>query len=270
MQALVLGHSLDPGANAVAAALVQRGGWQVRRLDLPTLTAARWTHRLAADGSVTTAIDHNGIDIGAPEIVFNRLEPLTGLAFRGWSAADRGYGQAEWLALLISWLASLGNRVIGAPDGSNLNGPPDRPWPWLAAAAAAGLPPHPSGATSSLRVFPPPRSAQERPELMPLAAGAMPGDRPAGHTLPAADLCDVTIVGDAVFGAIDPGADVRAALLRLAAASNTLLLAVRLAQSPGDPRWRFVAANAAPVIEAGPPLVALIDLMAARAHRLAA
>ena len=271
MLALVLGHSLDPSANAVAAALQQRGGWQVHRLDLAALTAARWTQRLSAAGRVVTMISHGGVDIGTPHVIFNRLEPLTNLAFRGWSAADRAYGQAEWLALLISWLNSLGDRVIGAPDGSNLNGPPDRAWPWLAAAAAAGLPPHHGGATSSIRAFPPPRSAQERPELMPAVVdAALPGDRPAGHTLPAAACCDLTLVGEAIFGAVDPGAGVRAALLRLSAARNAPVLAVRLAQSPGDLAWRFVAANSAPVMEAGPPLWALADLLADRARRSAA
>lgn len=266
MRALVLGHALDPTANAVAAALQQRGGWQVHRHDLGSLTAARWEQRLTADGRVTTRIDVGGVDIAGCDVVFNRIAPQLALALPGWSAVDRSYGQAEWLALLISWLASLGRRVIGAPAGSNLAGPPDRAWLWMAAAAAAGLPPHPGGATTSTRQFPPPRLAEERPELMPAwGETTMLPDPPLGHAAPAVAVCELTLVGDAVFGDIDPGTAVRTACLALATDSNAPVLALRLAQAAGDPRWRFVAANATPVIDNGAPLAALVDLMIARA-----
>lgn len=265
-RALVLGHRLDPSANAVAAALRQRGGWQVHRHDLAALARARWEQRLTAAGAVTTRVEISGTDVGACETVFNRIEPSLALALPRWSAVDRGYGQAEWLALLISWLASMGQRVVGAPDGSNLSGPLDRAWQWLAAAAAAGLPPHPGGATTSARQFPPPRDAVERAELMPAWGGmAMQRDGPVGHAAPAHAVCELTIVGDAVFGAIDPGAAVRDACVALAVARNAPVLALRLAQIAGDPRWRFVAANATPVIDGGAPLAALVDLMIARA-----
>ncbi|PZN92432.1 MAG: hypothetical protein DCF31_16300, partial [Alphaproteobacteria bacterium] len=144
--ALVLGHRLDPTANAVAAALEQRGGWQVVRRDITALAAARWQHRLAPEGTTATDVDSDGIAIGAPDVVFNRLGAVQALAFPGWSAVDRDYGHAEWLALLVSWLNALGRRVVGAPRGSELCGPAPRPWLWQAAAAAAGLGVHPAGA----------------------------------------------------------------------------------------------------------------------------
>lgn len=266
MRALILGHALDPSANAVIAALHQRGGCQVHRHDLAALAGARWEQRLLADGTLTTRVDIGPVDIGSCDVVFNRIGSLVALALPGWSSADRSYGQAEWLALLISWLASLGGRVIGAPSGSNLAGPPDRLWMWMAAAANVGLSPHFAGATSSVRQFPPSRFAEERPELMPvMAETAKSLDRPLGHSAPAAALCDVIVVGDEVFGDIDPGPAARAACVALAAARNSPVLALRLGQLAGDPGWRFVAANAMPVIDRGAPLAALIDLMIVRA-----
>jgi hypothetical protein len=266
MRALILGHALDPTANAVAAALVQRGGWQVQRHDIAALAKARWHQQLAADGRIATRIDAGAGDIGACDVVFNRLGSAQALAFPGWSPANRDYGQAEWLALLVSWLMGLGDRVIGAPAGSALCGPSNRPWLWMAAAAAAGLAVHPGGATTSSRQFPPPRGSAERPELLAAAAGAgFVPDRPSGYADVAVAQCELLLVGDAVFGGVDPGADVRAATLALAAAQRTPLLALTLAQRAGDPGWRFVAADAAPMVAEGAPLDALIALMQARA-----
>ncbi len=266
MRALILGHALDPTANAIAAALHQRGGWQVIRHDIAGLTKARWHQRLAADGAIVTRIETADGDIGACDVVLNRLGSAQALAFPGWSPANRDYGQAEWLALLVSWLIGMGNRVIGAPAGSELCGPANRPWLWMAAAARAGLAVHPGGATTSARQFPPPRGSAERAELLAAAAGAgFVPDRAMGHAAVVAAQCELLLVGDAVFGGVDPGADVRAAALALAVAQRTPLLTVTLGQAAGDPRWRFVAADAAPVVAEGAPLLALADLMQARA-----
>ncbi len=265
MRALILGHALDPTANAAAAALHQRGGWQVIRHDIAGLAGARWHQRLAADGVITTRIETADGDIGACDVVLNRLGSAQALAFPGWSPVDRAYGQAEWLALLLSWLIALGGRVIGAPAGSELCGPANRPWLWMAAAARAGLVVHPGGATTSIRQFPPPRGSAERPELLAAAASAGPGDRATGHAAAVVAQCELLLVGDAVFGGVDPGPAVRAAALALAAAQRTPLLALTLAQAVDDPQWRFVAADAAPVVAEGAPLAALADLLQARA-----
>ena len=266
MRALVLGHALDPTANAVAAALMQRGGWQVHRHDIAGLTGAQWEQRLAADGAIVTQVEIGGDDIGACDVVFNRLGSPQVPGFSGWSATDRAYAEAEWLALLLSWLIALGDRVIGAPAGSALCGPPNRAWSWLAAAAAAGLAVHPGGATTSSRQFPPPRGAAERPDLLAVpVATTFAAERAIGHAEVAVAQCVLLLVGDAVFGGIDPGPDVRTACLALAAAQRTPVLAITLAQRAGDPCWRFVAADAVPMVAAGPPLVALVDLMQARA-----
>jgi hypothetical protein len=137
---------------------------------------------------------------------------------------------------------------------------------WQAAAAAAGLAVHPAGATTSLRQFPVGRDAVARPELLGgCNTHAAFADRGLGHAAPAAAFCDLLIIGSAVFGADDPGADVRAACLGMAEARQTPVLAVTLARQAGDPRWRFVDADAAPTITEGAPLAALADLMVARA-----
>ncbi len=264
MRALVLGHALDPTANAVATALAARaGGGVVRRATLGALTGARWWHRLQPDGTVSTRLDFGDGDAGEFDVVFNRVEPMLALGFEGWSAADRDYGQTEWLALLLSWLESLGDRVINRPAFGTLNGPADRPWLWLARADTAGLLPHPGGATSSTRTFPPPIGHVERLELLPFHPGDMAGlDRAMGHAAPAATTADVLVIGDTVLGDADAA---HPACCRLARLSGTDVLAIRLAQMADDPRWRFVAANPAPVVDGGPALAALVALMAARA-----
>ncbi|PZN92433.1 MAG: hypothetical protein DCF31_16305, partial [Alphaproteobacteria bacterium] len=100
----------------------------------------------------------------------------------------------------------------------------------------------------------------------PGIGGPPPGfaDPPTGFAAAVAATCELLVIGDAVFGAIDPGAATRAACVALAAATGAPVLALTLAQTAGGP-WRFLAADAAPLVLEGAPLDALVTLLAGRA-----
>jgi hypothetical protein len=264
VRALILAHSLDPTASALALALRRQGTFAVECATIDRLAAARWQHAIAARGMVETAVDlGDGTSDAAPDVVFNRLHTATTQHFKGWNVTDRQYGQTELLALLLSWLTSLGERVVNKPVGGSLAGPLDKPWLWLARAKAVGLPLHPAGATTSTRRFAPPRDALERHELLP-AATPFGLNRTAGYSRPAATFIDLLVVGDRIIGA-DAASAAHERCLRLARLAQTAVLAVRLSRSFQDSTWQFVAANPAPVIDGGEPLAALMALLTQRA-----
>ncbi len=265
MRILILGPAHDPTVTAVAQALGQsRGFASVYCAGLERLAASRWEHRLSPTGKVVTSITFADGESAAADVVFNRMESLSPLHFNGWSEVDAAYGRTEWFALLLSWLESLGDCVINRPAFGNLNGPADRAWMWLARAAAAGLPPHFAGATTSTRRFPPKPTALDHPALLPVVADPFPPiNRAMGYADPAITT-DVIVIGDAVFG--DPAATpAHDGCRRLARAVATDVLSIRLAQGDTDGIWRFVAANPSPVIDGGEPLSALVALLEARA-----
>lgn len=265
MRALILAHSRDPTANALALALQRQGTFAVECASIDQLAAARWQHALAAHGMVTTALNlGGGTTDAAPDVVFNRLHAATTQHFDGWNVIDRQYGQTELLALLLSWLTSLGDRVVNKPVGGSLAGPLDKPWLWLARARAVGLPLHPAGATTSTRRFAPPRDALERHELLPATTAPLGLNRTAGYSKPAAALIDLLVVGDRIIGG-DAAGPAHAGCLRLAQLAGTAVLAVRLSRLFEDSTWQFVAANAAPVIDGDEPLAALVALLTQRA-----
>lgn len=265
MRVLILGHVLDPTINAVARAMGQRhGATTLRHVSLEQLARGHWAHRLSACGAVETRLDLGGGDIGDFDVVFNRIEAVTALRFDGWCDGDREYGRTEWLALLLSWLESLGEKVINRPAFGSLNGPADRAWRWLGLAAVAGLQPHPAGATTSTRRFPPMQGVLEHPALLAETIEADARiDRAMGYAVAATAIADVIVVGDEVFGDTTE-APARDGCRRLAHAAGTEVLGVRLARVKDDPAWRFVAANPSPLIEGGRPLAALIALLDCR------
>lgn len=271
LRALILGHALDPVANAVASALLRTGTFCVERATIEQLAAARWEHRLNACGAVNTTLRfRDGID-SRSHVVFNRLSAVSTPYFNAWSSVDRDYACAELTALLLSWLESLGGRVVNRPSFGSLAGPVDKPWQWIAHAAAAGFVPHATGATTSTRRFVPPSDALERMEMLP--ALVFPGlDRPLGYAGPAAALIDLLVVGDTIVGGAE-AASAHLACLRLAQMTQTDVLGVRLARiapeiAPeivDDATWRFVSATSAPAIEGEEAMAALISLLEQRA-----
>lgn len=161
-QVLVVAEPTDGGARA-ASRFASTGaggtgsscvGSACAVLSSADLSAARWRHRISDDGIASTLITtRSGIVIDSDRL---RL-----VWFRGQSrrqrqvdAADAEYAQAESTALLVSWLAGLGDRVDNRVDGAGPLGPCWSTAMWLSVAAGAGLPVAPRTAATSARAVP--------------------------------------------------------------------------------------------------------------------
>lgn len=170
---LILGHPYDAGTRAVRVQLRTRPAPPVLVLTPELAAAAAWAHRVGPDGRVRTALRLpggrrlTGQDIGC---VLNRWDYLPAARLTGASARDREYGALELQALMASWLAGLGGRVVNRPNALAIDGGPRSPRGWLALAVAAGLPVARSAVATSARSMP---------------AGALGAARPLGPFLPA-------------------------------------------------------------------------------------
>ncbi|HEY6126329.1 MAG TPA: hypothetical protein VIV63_16875, partial [Steroidobacteraceae bacterium] len=250
-------------ATAVESALRRRGDFEVERASMDDLARASWRHELNPRGRVTTAHRFGARASADLDVVFNRLVPATS-HFNRWNVTDRQYAHSELLAFVLSWLESLGDRVVNRPVCGNLVGPMDKPWLWLARAHKAGLLLHPSGATTSTRRFPAPRESVERVELLP-ASGATHINRPVGFAARPEALVEVLVVGDRIVRG-HPAQAAHEACRRLARLAGTDVLSVRLSLLPNDAEWHFVDANAVPALEDDESLDALATLLALRAR----
>jgi hypothetical protein len=262
LRALVLGQAFDSTANAVESVLRQRGEFEVERASMDDLARARWLHKLTPRGSITTLLGTHAA--ANPDVVFNRLVPMTS-HFDHWNLPDRQYAYSELLAFMLSWLESMGDRVVNRPVCGSLVGPMDKPWLWLARAHQAGLPLHPSGATTSTRRFPAPTESVERVELMPSPA-ATQINRALGFVARPHALVDVLVVGDRIVRGHE-AEPAHAACRRLAQLVRTDVLSVRLSLLPNDDAWHFVDATASPVLEDYESVDAVVTLLANRASR---
>lgn len=274
MRVLILGSAFDTTARALADRLRARHGpAAVEHRTLEDLAAARWVHRLGARGVRTDLRFEDGTTLSdfAPTFVFNRLEFVPTLLFTRMAAGDREYARTEFYALLLSWLASLGERIVNRPAPSGLSGPALRPWQWMARAAQVGLLPYPGTATTSTRRAPAPRGAVPRSELLPMAddpALALLGlNRPVAHTPQPNAVLPLLVLQDRVFGGAADicGAEIAERCVRLARGLGVELLAVQLAQVEGDEHWRFLAANARPEAADDASLAALTHWVETRA-----
>lgn len=118
---LILHHYADECAQWMAAELRAKE-FQLVALDEPALLSASFTHYLDRSGLATTKLQSvDGTDLGAPDAVINRLTGIPPWATR-LEGDDGFYAAAEWQALLSSWLASLGSRVVNRPDPTALAG----------------------------------------------------------------------------------------------------------------------------------------------------
>jgi hypothetical protein len=141
---VVLAHARDLGAAAVARAVATLAGPARVVLVRPErLAAARWSHRVAPDGTARTVVEPAGgprlcsEDVGA---VLHRIRYLSLPGFESAPPADRDYAYSELHAVVGSWLLGLRDRTIGAvgPHGT-VAGPPSAR-AWLALALDCGLP----------------------------------------------------------------------------------------------------------------------------------
>ena len=153
---LILAHATDSGAAAVAAALrgwatsglasgLASGSasvavWEVRP---ESLTLAHWSHGIDEHGQASTHIalpERPALASAQIRAVLNRVQYLPVAQFLQAQTKDRDYAQAEFQALIVSWLGACGDRVI-----HSLHIDPALPQQlsflrWCTAAVQCGLP----------------------------------------------------------------------------------------------------------------------------------
>ena len=141
---VILAHATDSGAESVAACLVCKFGSRAVRIVRPeTLSLASWSHRVNSNGRATTRLtlpNAEPIDDGRVAAVLNRIRYLPVPRFHRSSTKDRDYACVEMQALVASWLAGFGTRVVHVVR--------EHPWVtpvlplqhWAQSAAACGLP----------------------------------------------------------------------------------------------------------------------------------
>ena len=234
------------------------------RVDLQTLIRARWQHRVDQQGRSSTTIEQVNGTLPEFDVVFHRIQEMHSITFPGWTATDVAYGRTEWLALVLSWLRGMGQRVINAPTFGKLNGHDDNPWKWIALAIAAGFPVLSMGASTNTRVFPLPQHALEFPALNPWPSGIpLINGRTAGYATTPFVTDFVRVVGDQVLGNVGDLTHERCA--RLAAVAQLDIVGVQLARERGDSDWRFAGAWAAPALDDPSAVAATALLMERRA-----
>lgn len=141
---VILAHAIDSGAESVAASLVRRFGPRAVQIVRPEmLSLASWSHRVDSSGRATTRLmlpNAEPIEDARVAAILNRIRYLPVPRFHRACAKDRDYAGAEMQALVASWLAGFGKRVVHVVR--------EHPWltpalprqHWAAAAAACRLP----------------------------------------------------------------------------------------------------------------------------------
>jgi hypothetical protein len=141
---LILAHATDSGAESVAALAVRRLGPHAVRMVRPeVLGVASWSHRVDPRGKAATRIllpHGEPIEDACVGAILNRIRYLPVPRFHRASAKDRDYAALEMQALVASWLAGLGTRVVHVVREHPWLTPLLPPQHWAAPAAACGLP----------------------------------------------------------------------------------------------------------------------------------
>ena len=140
---LVLGQDNDVEARWVAAGLRARADRPVALVSAAMLVHdCQWEHRVGTAGASSRLVLGDGtvLDPTTVDGVVNRLCWLGAEGFAGASVRDREYATGEFNALGLSWLESLGGRVVNRPAGSGLAGSWRRMAEWRGLARTVGLP----------------------------------------------------------------------------------------------------------------------------------
>jgi len=141
---LILAHATDSGAELVAEALMRDFGSHAVRIVRPEmLSLASWSHRVNSRGRASTRLalpSAEPIEDAQVAAVLNRIRYLPVPRFYRATAKDLDYAGLEMQALVASWLAGFGDRVVHVVR--------KHPWlvpvlprqHWAARAAECGLP----------------------------------------------------------------------------------------------------------------------------------
>lgn len=150
MQLLILAHAFDHGASAVADVLSHHLGSQLTVLRPEWLGQAQWSHRVSSQGRAQTRIRWQSGALESAEVglVWNRIRLLPQANFRNSAPADRDYAAAEMQALVTSFLAELGDRVVPPLHRHVTLTPTTHFLEWSVAALQCGLQLHPDPAVA--------------------------------------------------------------------------------------------------------------------------
>lgn len=153
---VLLAHPNDVGAHAVARVLAGRSGPAPLVLAPERLSGFHWAHRVGPDGRADTRLAGDGLVLATSDVacLLNRTEHVTVPRFVRASARDRDYATMELQALVASWLAGLGSRVVNPSTAMMADAGPASPRQWLALAARHGLPTSPTAVATSSRALP--------------------------------------------------------------------------------------------------------------------
>lgn len=193
---IVLAHAIDSGAESVATLMTQRlGADSVRVVRPEVLSLARWSHRVNASGRAATRLQlpHGpAIDDADVSAVLNRIHYLSVPRFRTAAAKDREYACTELQALVASWLAGFGHRVVHAVHEHPWVTPAVTRLQWTDAAIRCGIPMRPHVVTSS-------------PRAVRLQAGGVRGHAANGLDDSATQIAgNVLVAGDQAYGPLSP------------------------------------------------------------------
>lgn len=140
---LVLAQDGDVEASWLAGQLRAAADQQVELIEAGQLVhECRWEHRIGTGLTSSRLVVGDGTVISSAEVdgVVNRLIWLSADGFEHATASDREYASNELFALGLSWLESLGPRVLNRPAGAGLSGAWRTQPQWRALARSAGLP----------------------------------------------------------------------------------------------------------------------------------
>ena len=143
---LVLAQDNDLDAPWIAAGLRDRDDRPVAVVTGSTLVHdCRWEHRVSPRGATAASSrlvlgDGTVLDATTVDAVVNRLGWLGAEGYAGASARDREYATGELFALGLSWLESLGGRVVNRPAPTGLSGGWRQTAEWRSLARSVGLP----------------------------------------------------------------------------------------------------------------------------------
>ena len=171
---LVLCNSNDHPALWAANRLRARGFEPITVLTPELLHySLRWEHRLRRDGRATVAFtlaDGREMEGGAIRGVLNRIPSVPIHLLQHLVEDDRAYSQQEWIALHMSWLASLPVPVLNLPVIEGLCGAwrHRSEWVWLAAQAGLETGEYVQEVTAALT--PPPHDERSVPRVRTVLA----------------------------------------------------------------------------------------------------
>jgi hypothetical protein len=215
---VVLADPDDRGALLVARSLRLRGAPVALVATDQLLLAPVWEHDPLGASRVVLG---NGLELTDSSIgvLFCRARGVDPPQFRGAVESDRRYAQEEFFALLMSWLARLGERVLNRPHPGNLHGTQCSLVEDLLSSAWSRGSPHGFAAASHARHLPP--GAGPVREYRPWG-GRFDAGQPAGSGVPGSVVAggpgmrlpplpdgrhwNVTVIGDRLLGGQPPAA----------------------------------------------------------------